>query len=471
MPMRFRVPLRRSAGAAATFALAASLLTMTGCTKPAAPSAPPPPVVGVVRVAADERAGPGHAERDDPGAGGGHAPGPGPRVPHRAALRGRGHRQEGPAPARHRRGAVQGRPAVGPGQAGGGRGGAQEGRGSPRRARSPRRSWRSTRRSCSSPRSRSGGAGRCWPATPARARTWTRPRPSARSGRPRSRPTAPTSSRPRPTTTSGSPRPQAQVEAAKAAVRDAELNLGYCRMYAPIDGRIGEAKVKVGNLVGPDPPAAGAFTELATIQQLDPMGVDIRAQLALPRPRHPADREGLPVRLTRPGLEGDREHPEAGSATSSTTRSTRRPPRSWPRPRIPNPAGTLLPGEYVKLRIVVDRIEDAVVVPEPAVMETEAGPVVYIVDGEGKVAIQRVEAAQTYEGLRVITKGLDAGRAGDRRGAADGPAGHRGQDRARPRPRRGRVPRGGERPPAASPRVGPDRRVRRADPAGTPRSR
>ena len=68
----------------------------------------------------------------------------------------------------------------------------------------------------------------------------------------------------------------ARLEAASAAVRDAELNLGYCRMYAPIDGRIGEAKVKVGNLVGPDATGGGSFTELATIQQLDPMGVDVR---------------------------------------------------------------------------------------------------------------------------------------------------------------------------------------------------
>ena len=64
---------------------------------------------------------------------------------------------------------------------------------------------------------------------------------------------------------------KAEVARAQAAVDDAQLNLGYCRMYAPIDGRIGELKVKVGNLVGD----AGQ-TELVTIQQLDPMGLDLR---------------------------------------------------------------------------------------------------------------------------------------------------------------------------------------------------
>ena len=96
-----------------------------------------------------------------------------------------------------------------------------------------------------------------------------------------------------------------QVEDAKATVRNAELDLGYCRMYAPFDGRIGEALVKVGNLVGPTTPQATDLTALATIQQLDPMGVDIlvssrhldRATRLLPK--------GLQVHLWRPSLEGD----------------------------------------------------------------------------------------------------------------------------------------------------------------------
>ena len=63
----------------------------------------------------------------------------------------------------------------------------------------------------------------------------------------------------------------------------------------------------------------------------------------------------------------------------------------------------------MKLKIVVDEVKDAIVVPEQAVAETQAGPVVYLVDSTGKVVVQRVEAAQTYEGIRIVTKGLDAG--------------------------------------------------------------
>jgi membrane fusion protein (multidrug efflux system) len=201
----------------------------------------------------------------------------------------------------------------------------------------------------------------------------------------------------------------AQLEAARAAVRDAELNLGYCRMHAPIRGRIGEAKVKVGNLVGPESGGGGTFTELATIQQLDPMGVDIRiSSRYLDRVTRLIQR-GLSARLIRPGVEGEQEHPLDGKCYFVDNRVDETTATFLAKARIPNPAGTLLPGEYVKLKMVVDRIEGAVVVPAPAVAETEAGPAVYIVDGQGKVAIRRVEAGPTHEGLRVVTRGLDAG--------------------------------------------------------------
>jgi membrane fusion protein (multidrug efflux system) len=202
---------------------------------------------------------------------------------------------------------------------------------------------------------------------------------------------------------------RAQVADAKAAVNNAELDLGYCRMFAPFGGRIGEAKVKVGNLVGTPTIGSGDNTALATVQQLDPMGVDIQVSSRYLDRATRLTREGLTMRLTRPGIEGEQEHPYEGQCyfidnTIEPTTST-----FLAKAKIPNPEGSLLPGEYVKLRLVVDRVENAVVVPEQAVMETQAGPVVYVVDHEGKVAIQRVNAEQTYEGLRVITEGLDAG--------------------------------------------------------------
>jgi membrane fusion protein (multidrug efflux system) len=180
-------------------------------------------------------------------------------------------------------------------------------------------------------------------------------------------------------------------------------------MYAPIDGRIGEARVKVGNLVGPESAGGGTFSELATIQQLDPMGVDIRISSRYLDQTSRLIQQGLPVRLLRPGIQGEQEHPYEGRGYFVDNRIDETTSTFLAKARIPNLTGTLLPGEYVKLKMIVDRIEDAVVVPAPAVAETEAGQVVYVVDDRGKVAIRNVAAAQTYEGLRVITRGLDAG--------------------------------------------------------------
>jgi membrane fusion protein (multidrug efflux system) len=202
---------------------------------------------------------------------------------------------------------------------------------------------------------------------------------------------------------------QAQVSAARASVRDAELNLGYCRMYAPLEGRIGEARVKVGNLVGPDSAGGGAMTNLATIQQLDPMGVELRLSSRDLDRTTALIEGGLAVHLIRPGPAGPQEHPYEGRCffidnTVDETTST-----FLVKARIPNPGGKLLPGDYVKVRMEVDRLEDAVVVPAPSVVESDSGTIVHIVDAGGKVAVRKVVAGQAHEGLRVITSGLDSG--------------------------------------------------------------
>jgi membrane fusion protein (multidrug efflux system) len=194
---------------------------------------------------------------------------------------------------------------------------------------------------------------------------------------------------------------KADVARAEAAVEDARLNLGYCRMIAPIAGRIGELKVKVGNLVGD-----GQATELVTIQQLDPMGLDFR-----PPARH------LPVAtaLLRTGLkvelivEGERRHPHVGKAifidnVVDTTTST-----FLVRAEVPNPDGSLLPGEYVRAGMIVGEYVDAVVVPEQAVIEGQEGSRVYVIGAANKVQVAKVKPVDVYEGLRVLEAGLESG--------------------------------------------------------------
>ena len=139
------------------------------------------------------------------------------------------------------------------------------------------------------------------------------------------------------------------------------------------------------------------------------MGVDLRLSSRDLERTTELMTAGLPVRLSRPGRSGPKDHPFEGRCyfidnTVDETTST-----FLAKATIPNPGGKLLPGEYVKVRMVVDRLDSAVVVPAPSVIETDAGPIVHVVDKDGKVAVRPVIAGQTYRGLRVIVSGLDTG--------------------------------------------------------------
>ncbi len=196
-------------------------------------------------------------------------------------------------------------------------------------------------------------------------------------------------------------RARADILKAKAAVDDARLNLGYCQMFAHINGRIGELKVKVGNLVG-----ESSGTELVTIQQLDPMGVNFRPAARYLPVATALIANGLKVELT---VEGTRMHPHIGKAifidnVVDTTTST-----FLMRAEVANPDGSLLPGEYVRAGMRVGEYVDAVVVPEQAVVEGQEGSKVFVVNADNKVRAVAVNPVDVYQGLRVFQSGLESG--------------------------------------------------------------
>ncbi len=194
---------------------------------------------------------------------------------------------------------------------------------------------------------------------------------------------------------------KAEVAVAQAAVDDAKLNLSYCKMYSPIDGRIGELKVKVGNLVGD----MGA-TELVNIQQLDPMGLDLNPPAArLPIATKLQEKGGIPVTVF---VEGKRRHPYVGKTIFIDNKVDRETSTFLVRAEVPNPDGSILPGQYIKATITVNMYE-AVVVPERAVLEGQEGPRVYVVDAANKVQVAKVTPLDDYEGFRVLESGLEPG--------------------------------------------------------------
>jgi RND family efflux transporter MFP subunit len=198
---------------------------------------------------------------------------------------------------------------------------------------------------------------------------------------------------------------KANIEKARADLDSARIELSYCRMFAPIDGRIGELQVKLGNLVGP---AAGSSdtTSLVSIQQLDPIGVDLR----------PASRY-LPLitKLLKSGLDvkvstrGTYLHPYTGKIifldnTIDSTTST-----VLVKAQVPNPEQTLLPGEYVKVELNVGEYAGVVVVPDQAAVEAQEGSRVLVVDDQNKVRQAVIKPLDVYEGLLAVESGLEPG--------------------------------------------------------------
>ena len=160
---------------------------------------------------------------------------------------------------------------------------------------------------------------------------------------------------------------KAEVARAQAAVEDAEINLGYCRMFAPIDGRIGELKVKLGNLVGDTGADRAGHHPAARPDGTRPSS---GRSLSSDRDRTPGEAGGIAVDVT---VEGERPHPHQARPSSSTTRSIRTTSTFLVRAEVPNPDGSILPGQYIKATLTIGEYVDAVVVPEQAVVEGQEG--------------------------------------------------------------------------------------------------
>jgi len=192
------------------------------------------------------------------------------------------------------------------------------------------------------------------------------------------------------------------LDSSKGQLEQAELNLGYCRMYAPFDGRIGRTLVNVGNLVG-----AGQDTKLATLVQLDPIYVyfspseeDVTKILT-----EKGDGE-LPLELY---FTDDTKFSQQGRVDFIDNEVDVRTSTLAMRGVFSNPDKTLLPGIYVKTWLHLKDIPDALLVPEKSIAEDQSGQYVMLV-GENDVASKSyIETADLYDDMRHVTKGVKAG--------------------------------------------------------------
>ncbi len=207
----------------------------------------------------------------------------------------------------------------------------------------------------------------------------------------------------------------ADVAVKEAAVRQAELNLEYTDIRAPIKGRIGRNLVDAGNLVG-----QSEATHLATITDGDPMYVyfDINERdllTVMERMRSqtsagtPQARDDFRVEMS---IGGEEEYNFAGDLDFSESSLDPATGTLGLRARFANPADpqpVLLPGLFVRLRVPVAQRQDMPLVTERAIGLDQAGRYVYVVGAENVVEKRPIVTGQLIDGLRVVESGLAAG--------------------------------------------------------------
>ena len=204
---------------------------------------------------------------------------------------------------------------------------------------------------------------------------------------------------------------EADVAVGKAAVQTAKITLDYAAVTAPISGRIGRALVTEGALVG-----QGDFTQLAVIQQINPMYINftqsaaevlkLRKALEAGQLKRASGDEAVKVRLV---LEDGSAYAQAGRLLFSDLSVDQATGQITLRAEVPNPKGLLLPGLYVRVRLEQAQATNAMLLPQQAVTRSAQGDTVMVVAGDGKVAPRKIKVGESQGNRWVILDGLQAG--------------------------------------------------------------
>ncbi len=202
---------------------------------------------------------------------------------------------------------------------------------------------------------------------------------------------------------------QAQVAVAEAEVERADLELGYTDVEAPVTGVTSLEAQSEGNLVEQG-------TELTHITQLNPVHV----RFALP------ENDAAARRRAREAMQSDGNGDHRSTATLilpdgtvydekgtiDFTASTIDPETGTVTARavFPNEAHRIVPGQFVRIRVRLQTLDDVVTVPAKAVSDGQNGGLqVFVIDGENRAHPRTVETGQVVDGRRIITQGLEAG--------------------------------------------------------------
>lgn len=196
---------------------------------------------------------------------------------------------------------------------------------------------------------------------------------------------------------------QAVVRSDEAAVDNARLQLSYCSLRSPVSGRTGTLLIHQGNLVKADD------ATLVTINQLDPILVRfVLPQRELTTVQQRMEQGGLTLIATPQGVGA---LAVTGAVTFVDNAVNQETGTIQLKARFGNSQAALWPGQFVKVVLRLALQENAVVIPESAVLLGQQGAYVYVADRSGLVSARTVTVDRTVAGISVIATGLLPGEA------------------------------------------------------------
>jgi multidrug efflux system membrane fusion protein len=199
---------------------------------------------------------------------------------------------------------------------------------------------------------------------------------------------------------------EAMVKTAEGAVAAAQVNLDYCSIRSPINGRAGLRLVDVGNVVTGGNGGGGGAT-LLTIQTLDPIYTDFTvAEPDLPLVRRylggpnvkietKSEDENVPARTGDLYFIDNAVQPGVGTVKARAV--------------TPNPDRALWPSQFVRVRLILDILKEAKLVPSGAVQIGQNGPYVFVVQPDSTLELRPVKPGQRQDDLVVVSDGLKPG--------------------------------------------------------------
>jgi membrane fusion protein, multidrug efflux system len=194
---------------------------------------------------------------------------------------------------------------------------------------------------------------------------------------------------------------EAAVAVDRALVQTAELNLGYTEIRAPFDGRLGRSQVHEGALI------TVAGTAFNTLVQLDPIYATFNpTETDLERISKAAAGGVVDGEIL---LNGDARQRLRGKLSFLDNSVDRTTGTITARVIVDNPARTVLPGQYARVRLHVGDMDDALLVPQAAVGSSQIGKFVYVVGPDNKADQRYVSLGPTDGDLVVVTKGVKEG--------------------------------------------------------------